>query len=209
MGLIANRSNSVFASSNKKSVLVYAEVPEKVFIVIPIGDFHFAWSPKISDLQQDIFDTWMDDNVWDKQFFTYPDNVKKEAQVIIRKEIRQEEAILRKLRKQFFNTPKSKQKDIKLEIQKSGIKLKNLQDQYDNFVPEDWLDYVPKKELNMKKFRSVLKSYRQDKNLIEAIKSGNEIMIASKEVLLIRVSFYEDIVARLLNGEEPRFKGED
>jgi hypothetical protein len=50
---IANRNNSAFVSSDPK----VAEFYGRVFVFIPLGDFHYTWSPKYADWYQEF--TWI------------------------------------------------------------------------------------------------------------------------------------------------------
>lgn len=44
-GGIANRSNSIFVTSSMAEASVYGDV----YIVVPLGEFHYTWSPKWAD----------------------------------------------------------------------------------------------------------------------------------------------------------------
>lgn len=48
-GITANRSNSIFTTGYYNSALAFGSV----YVVYPIGDFDFSWSPKVEDLQAD------------------------------------------------------------------------------------------------------------------------------------------------------------
>jgi hypothetical protein len=48
-GFVANRSNSIFATSNIGDASVYA-AGKNAYMIFPIDGFQFTWSPKIDDL---------------------------------------------------------------------------------------------------------------------------------------------------------------
>lgn len=45
-GLVANRSNSTFITSNSE---LAAEYNARLYVAIPVGAFHYTWSPAIED----------------------------------------------------------------------------------------------------------------------------------------------------------------
>jgi hypothetical protein len=56
-GLKANRSNSIFCTSNLADSAGYGES----YMIFPVNGFHFTWSPRISDLYVQEVSLWGDD----------------------------------------------------------------------------------------------------------------------------------------------------
>lgn len=226
-GLTANRSNSIFVTGSEYEASNYGG---KLWIVIPIGDFSYTWSPKIKDLTLDVA----------KEIETKFGNLQETLYSAIEKKqkanyIAQNDALKEKIReiKSLPNTEADKPKSQTVfqkedeAIEKLDKAIHKLRKDYNlrketiftsfltnNLVPAHYLSrdeieeikntVAPAKEYIKKMFFS--KYQGDDGSLVDAINSKNEIMLASKDgqtpltVFLIGLVFWESFVTPLLDG---------
>jgi len=247
MGLVANRSNSSFVIGDIITTGNYGAS----YVLIPIGNFNYTWSPNVEDLTRDVFDEW------NYQTIKYDGTVLPQGIEIAKKNYiklqtndvnsmkeRLSELLSEKDKIQvMIDTPTLKNGKEKSERTRTRErdKLKDIKKSIDVYTPmiagrnanikkmqtcstvsgmkkihvdiTDYLSanakkkYIAKKpdiEILMKKPMMFGKYRGDDDSLIKAINSNHEIMISSKEVLMMDPTFYKTYVLPILDNKKPR-----
>jgi hypothetical protein len=168
-GGVANRSNSAFVTGDS-FVTGYGDI----YVVFPVGDFHYTWSKKVYDFYD--FD-------WGEYYKL--DELKVKYKPIYDKIIsyynmddykNSEEEILKKYKKQIDNAFAH---EMYLITRRSPESIQWSLDNYD-------LDKIKKHKL-----------FICDQGLEQAIESEHEIMVACDQLLYIKSDFFERHLSHL------------
>jgi hypothetical protein len=183
VGGIANRSNSAFVTHDAKWAGNYGEP----YVFMPLGDFHYTWSPVYRDWTADF-------NGNDLIKLMRPDAPFDEEKILKRaqKEIQD-----------FLNSARYSTDPVTLaqaeEVRDTNSKAyKELLSFYRGHAK-----YYFGFSTNPEAYDPALvsKKIQVDQGLDQAIRSGNEIMITAKTGLYIKSFVYGDVMEPLWQGE--------
>lgn len=191
VGGVANRSNAAFVSGDYNQAEPYGSV----YVFVPLGDFHYTWSPEYADWTQD-FET--DELDLLKIRADYRKDPKALAYVKQRIQGAYDDALIKAKQgnssnKKYWNQKAQDLLNPKSETYKASAKY-YLED-YTEEVGGVSAEFDPKK---------VSREIYVDRDLARAIKSGHEIMLHAVTGLYIDHDFYQDAVLPLLRGGKAR-----
>jgi hypothetical protein len=167
-GGVANRSNSVFASGDISQAEVYGEI----YVVFPISDFNYTWSPIYSDLTSEFYE----EEGW-TEYFELSDDERGKLRAKYAPEANKILGITDIIK--FTSNPENRKTYFEL--------LNDLVDENFSRLPTKVTTNILNYDIKaMKKD----KMFIVDKNLKDAINSNNEIALSCDTVLLIEADFY-------------------
>lgn len=73
----ANRSNSIFVTSNRNEAAWYSPGKKSIYLIFPLNGFNFTWSPIIVDLFSDIKSVLMFDSFSKNDYTNNPEILNK------------------------------------------------------------------------------------------------------------------------------------
>lgn len=169
---IKARTSTLFCTGSLNDTFMYGDP----FFIFPIGKYDFIWSDKIHDLFIDLSHIRTLDSTDEKLFKLY--NASFSPSVILK---------LEKLDIHFYSNIELLKKSFNINIDNHSS-IEFITEQIRNVNKKIILDITNK---------FISKNYHKNDNLINALKSGNEIMLSCKEYYVVNASEYPKIFSKI------------
>lgn len=192
-GIKANRDNSIFCSGSQNLAYSYAKDNGSIFVVYPIGDFDFCWSPSVRDLYVHSR-SWLDDFVsikdLDKPIFDQETIFSYVLKNLYFKLGSDNYTVMDKWCKELTQ-PVSMNELLSAFKEKTGMTISK-------YEVMEWNNYQGKKILELggiddSKVVDEIKQHYQSTDLASAIKSKHEITITGSKYLLLNLDTCVDL----------------
>lgn len=176
-GKVANRTNSVFATSSTHAALEYGPM----YVILPIGNFHYTWSTE--------WDDWVNAEDPSRVIALAVEDSKHAARIQeLNKTI---EAMTKECRTLSFGSKK------RYKIGRERERLEVIQRRLTNMVAKE---AIAKKAI-LPNLTKVLKG--DDGSLEQAARSQHEVLFSCASALYINRAFYQEFVQPILLGKAP------
>lgn len=206
-GFRVSRKNSIFATGDYRKAVPYTDnVEDDMYIIFPSKGFSFLWNPKVEDMFLSYY-----------KFFNFNfeklNNAPPMDKILYMRNIvdnffsvdldKETKETIEKIYFYYIRAKNEYEDNGKLNDSEYFFKFveiwnnlsKNISFQEDvGKIVKFFIDYVGTPEaceyLDVDENSEI--KYYTDKNLLDAIKSGNEIMITGKSYFAINFSFFEE-----------------
>jgi len=176
------RSNAIFCTGSVSQALDYSS---KVYIIFPIGQYKYAWSPEIKDLYDQLFEDF--DGDWILKLGEGED-MYDEDDFDDRVDYR-----LRKMYDKYVDELTDLDKEDEIPDEDEYV-----DEHWDKVAEEIAIEMVKEaKDYNDKLLKAVVDTYKTT-NLKDALASGHEIMLNCKEYYGFNRDKYENIISSVL-----------